>query len=81
VSWPFYLGSVAFFTLLVGVFLAVACSVLLGVYDNYLRYYQKAELQWTGRNSRFKRKRVPFFKLILLAFLISWLVVHFLIAP
>ena len=80
-SWPFYVSTVVFFTLLLGVFLAVAHSVLMGVRDNYLRYYQKANLQWTGSEARLKRGRTPFFKLILLAFLFAWLVVHFLISP
>jgi hypothetical protein len=72
---------VAFFVLLVGVFLAVAYSVAMGVLDNYRHYYQKSDLQWTGRNSRTKRTKVPFFKLLLLAFLIAWFLVHFLISP
>lgn len=80
-SWQFYVGTVAFFTLLVTVFLAVAYSILMGVYDNYRRYYQKADLQWTGTKSRFRRKKTPFFKLILLAFFLAWLIVNFLISP
>jgi hypothetical protein len=81
VSWSFYFGSIAFFTLLVGVFLAVAYSVLMGVGDNYRRYYQKADLQWTGTESLTKRKRPPVFKLMLLSFLIAWLIVQFVISP
>lgn len=80
-SWSFYVTSIAFFTLLLGVFLAVAYSVLMGIYDNYRRYYQKADLQWTGPDSRFEKKRTPLFKLIALAFLLAWLIVHFLVAP
>jgi hypothetical protein len=59
----------------------VAYSVLMGVYDNYRHYFQKAELQWTGQDSRVERKRVPIFKLVLFAFLLAWLIVHFLISP
>ena len=80
-SWQFYVGTVAFFTLLVAVFLAVAYSILMGVYDNYRRYYQKADLQWTGTESRFHKKRTPFFKMLFLAFFLAWLIVHFLISP
>ncbi len=78
-SWTLYVGAIGFFTVLVGVFLMVAYSVLLGVYDNYLRYYQKAELQWTGTGRRSVRKSVPFFRLILLAFLLAWFIVHFVV--
>ena len=56
-SWQFYLAALGFFTLLLGVFYAVAWSVLLGVYENYLRYYQKSELQWTGPKSRFQPRQ------------------------
>lgn len=81
VSWEIYFGSVAFFTLLLGVFLAVAYSVLKGIQENYRRYYQKADLQWTGSRGSSDRKRPPFFRLFCLAFLLAWLVVHFLIWP
>ena len=81
VSWTLYVGAIAFFTALTGVFLMVAYSVLLGVYDNYLRYYQKAELQWTGTERRSVSKNIPFFRLILLAFLLAWFLVHFVVMP
>jgi len=81
VSWALYFGCIGFFTLLFGVFLAVAYSVVLGVYENYLRYYQKAGLQWTGTGRRVDKKSVPFLKVILLAFLLAWFVVHFVIRP
>ena len=76
-----YLGSIAFFTVVLGVFYAIAWSVLLGVYENYQRYYQKAELQWTGSNSPVGRKRIKSGRLIFLAFLSAWIVVHFVVVP
>ena len=80
-AWGTYLGSIAFFTIVLGVFYAIAWSVLLGVYENYQRYYQKAELQWTGPNSQVGRKRIKPTRLIVLAFLSAWIVVHFVILP
>ncbi len=53
-SWAAYLGLIVFFTLVFTVFYSVAYSVLLGIQDNYRRYYQKAELQW--RQLREKKK-------------------------
>jgi hypothetical protein len=76
-----YLGMVAFLTLLLSVFYAVAYSVFLGIYENYLRYYQKAELQWTGTASRFPRKRIRISLLIPFAFLSAWIIVQFVIMP
>ena len=81
VTWTLYFGSIGFFTLLLGVFLAVAYSVLLGVRENYLRYYQKSELQWTGTGRSITQKRIPLFKVILSSFLLAWLIVHFIIMP
>ena len=81
VSWGMYLGSIAFFTVVLGVFYAIAWSVLLGIYENYQRYYQKADLQWTGSKSRVGRKRISFSRLIVLAFVTAWIVVHFIVFP
>lgn len=80
-SWTFYVGSVAFFSVVFGVFYAVAWSVLLGVYENYLRYYQKADLQWTGSDSRFPKPRVKLGWIILAGLMSAWVVVHFIILP
>lgn len=78
-SWSFYLLSLLFFTLLLGVFYAVAFSVLWGIRDNYRRFYQKADLQWTGPARR--PASPPFRWLIPLALLSAWLVVEFLVSP
>ena len=76
-----YLGSIAFFTVALGVFYAIAWSVLLGVYENYQRYYQKADLQWTGSNTQVGRRRIRLGPLLVTSFLTAWLVVHFVILP
>ena len=50
--------QLAFFTLVFAVFYAVAWAALLNIRDNYKRYYQKSELQWTGPQSRVRRSRL-----------------------
>ena len=56
-------------------FYAVAYSVVLGIRDNYLRYYQKAELQWTGP-SRESRAGIGFSWLLVVSFATAWVVVE-----
>ncbi len=70
--WPF-------FTLVFTVFYAFAFSAILGLRDNYRRYAQKAELQWTepGRRTRRGIPGWPWF--VLLAFLTSAAVVEMII--
>lgn len=80
-SWAFYLGAVVFFTLVFAVFYSVAYSVSLGIRDNYRRYYQKADLQWTGPRGAKAPLRMRAAWLLLLSFLTSWTVVHFIIQP
>lgn len=77
-SWELYVGGVAFFTVLLSVFLAVAWSALLQVRENYFRYFQKADLQWTGSGSRFPRFRLKLWKVVLAAFGCSWLLVDWI---
>jgi len=78
-SWTFYLISILFFTLVFLVFFVVAYSVMLGVQENYRRYYQKASLQWTGSGKLCPTMRYWwFFPLSLFS---AWGTVHFLIAP
>lgn len=48
----------ALFTVVFTVFYAVAWAALLNIRDNYRRYYQKSELQWTGPQSRVRRSRL-----------------------
>jgi hypothetical protein len=80
-SWGFYLGAIGFFTVVLGVFYAVAWSVLLQVIENYHRYYQKADLQWTGSKSRFPKHRIRLSVLVPGAVFSAWLLVHFVIMP
>ncbi len=66
----------ALFTVALAVFYALAWTALLNIRDNYRRYYQKADLQWTGPESRLRRSRLrPLW--VLLAALISAAIVVF----
>lgn len=80
-SWAFYLGLIVFFTIIFAVFYAIACSVLLGIRDNYLRYYQKAELQWTSPVPEQRNRAGPWKLLAPLSLVTAWIVVHFVIQP
>ncbi len=75
-TWGLYLGGLVFFTVLLGVFYAVAWSVILQIRENYLRYFQKADLQWTGSGSRFPRLRLPLGKIFAAAAVSSWVLVE-----
>lgn len=77
-TWELYLGGWVFFTVLFAVFLSVAWSVLLQVRENYYRYVQKADLQWTGNGSRFPRFRLPTWKLLAAAVLCAWALVEYI---
>lgn len=78
-SWTFYVGAVIFFTLLFSTFLAVAWSVFLQLRENYYRYLQRAELQWTGGESRFPRGRIRPLPVLLIGFLAAWCLVHWVL--
>ena len=80
-SWGLYLAAIAFFSVVFGVFYAVAWSVILQVLENYHRYYQKADLQWTGPDSRFPKRKIRLSLLLPAAVLSAWLVVQFVIQP
>lgn len=72
-----YWSGIAFFTVVFIVFLAIAYSVVLGVIENYYRYYQKADQQWTGPESRFRSLPVRVTWLVVVSFLMAWGLVHY----
>lgn len=78
-SSGWYWGGVLFFTIVFLVFLSIAYSVVLGIVENYYRYYQKADQQWTGRESRFQSLPVRVGWLLLVSFLTAWAVVHLVV--
>ncbi|MFQ5738983.1 MAG: hypothetical protein ACE5JX_08195 [Acidobacteriota bacterium] len=73
-------GLVIFFTLVFVVFYAIAYSVWLGVRDNYRRYAQKSELQWTGPpRQRLSLRSPSLLWLLTLSVLTAWMVVELFI--
>jgi hypothetical protein len=80
-SWGFYLGPIAFFTIVLTVFSAVTYSAILRIWDSYDRYYHKEQFQ--GELPGGKRKW-PISSLgwsIIVAAVIAWMVVEFVIKP
>jgi hypothetical protein len=72
---------IAFFTVVFLVFYAIAYSILRGLVDNYHRYAQKADLQWTGPRREQRRRNVSLIWLLVFSVVTAWLVVEFLILP
>jgi hypothetical protein len=80
VSWPSYLGLVAFFAVVFTVFYAVSVSVLSQVVENYKSYHLKAGRSWTGRGSwRVGPRRRRLLIVAALGLLTAWFVVRFVI--
>ncbi len=80
-SWVFYLGLIAFFTIVLTVFSAVTYSTILRIRDSYDRYYHSEELQGEvpGRKRKWPVSSLGW--LIILAAVIAWMVVEFVIKP
>ncbi len=80
-SWGFYLGLIAFFTIVLTVFSAVTYSTILRIRDSYDRYYHREQLQGEvpGRKRKWPVSSLGW--LIVLAAIIAWLVVEFVIKP
>ncbi len=80
-SWGFYLGLIAFFTLVFTVFLAVTYSAILRIWDSYDRYYHRGQLEGEVPD---RKRKWPVFSLgwlIILAAVTAWVVVEFVIKP
>jgi hypothetical protein len=77
----FQLIAIVFFTVLLAAFYAIAYSVVAGIFENYIRYYQKAELQWTGPSgTRHKKNRLlNIIILLAVSFVSAWLIVKFMV--
>jgi hypothetical protein len=79
--WGFYLGLIAFFTIVLTVFSVVTYSAILRIWDSYDRYYPTERLQGDapGRKRKFPVSSLGW--LIILAAAIAWMVVEFAIKP
>ncbi len=80
-SWGFYLGLIAFFTIVVTVFSAVTYSAILRIWDSYDRYYHRQQLEGEALSRKRKWPISSLGWLIVLAAVIAWLVVEFVIKP
>lgn len=56
----------------------VLWALFLGIRDNYFRYYQKADLQWTGPGNKPPRSRIRLTWLIFASLLSALLVSHWM---
>ncbi len=77
-EWKMYLSMIAFLTMMLSVFLIVACSALGNV---VLQFRQSREKRSPGVNSEPVSWRLPLFKAVPLAVLIAWMIVHFIVTP
>ncbi len=80
-SWGFYLGLIAFFTIVLTVFSAVTYSAILRIWDSYDRYYHREQLQGEVPSPKRKWPVSSLGWLIVLAAIIAWVVVEFVIKP
>jgi len=80
-SWGFYLGLIAFFTIVFTVFSAVTYSAILRIWDSHDRYYHREQLQGKVPNRKRKWPVSSLGGLIILAAVIAWVVVEFVIKP
>ena len=80
-SWGFYLGLIAFFTIVLTVFSAVTYSAILRIWDSYDRYHHREESpgEAAGRKRKWPVSSLGW--LIVLAAVIAWMVVEFVIKP
>lgn len=80
-SWEFYLGLIAFFTIVFTVFSAVTYSAILKIWDSHDRYYHREQLQGEAPNRKRKWPVSSPGGVIVLAAVIAWMVVEFVIKP
>ncbi len=80
-SWGFFLGLIAFFTIVLTVFSAVTYSTILRIRDSYDRYYHREELQGEVPDRKRKWPVSSLGWLIILAAVIAWVVVEIVIKP
>lgn len=58
---------------------SVLIALLYGLHENYRRYWQRAELQWTGPDSRaLKQRALPVRGILLVALISALLIAHLL---
>ncbi len=80
-SWGLYLGLIGFLTIVFTVFSAVTYSAILRIWDSHDRYYHREQLQGKVLDRKRKWPGSSLGWLIILAALIAWVVVEFVIKP
>ena len=80
-SWGFYLGLIVFLTIVFTVFSAVTYSAILRIWDSHDRYYHREQLQGEVPNRKRKWPVSRLVWLIILAAVVAWMVVEFVIKP
>ncbi len=80
-SWGIYLALIAFFTIVLTVFSTVTYSAILRIRDSYDRYYHREQLQGEVPDRKRKWPVSSLGWLIILAAIIAWVVVEFVIKP
>ena len=80
-SWAFYLALIAFFTIVFTVFSTVTYSAILRIWDSHDRYYHREQLQGEVSDRKRKWPVSSLGWLIVLAAIIAWVVVEFVINP
>ncbi len=80
-SWGFYLGLIAFFTIVFTIFSAVTYSAILKIWDSYDRYYHREESQGAAAGRKREWPVSSLGWLIILAAVIAWMVVELAIKP
>ena len=80
-SWVFYLGLIAFFTIVFTVLSAVTYSTILRIWDSHDRYYHREPFQGKVPDRKRKWPISSLGWLIILAAMIAWVVVEFVVKP
>jgi len=80
-SWGFYLGLIALFTIVFSVFSAVTYSAILRIWGSDDRYYHRQQLEGEALSRKRKWPISSLGWLIVLGAVIAWLVVEFVIKP
>ncbi len=80
-SWGFYLALIAFFTIVFTVLSAVTYSAILRIWNSHDRYYHREQFQGEVPDRKRKWPVSSLGWLVVLAAIIAWVVVEFVIKP
>ncbi len=75
-TWIRYWGLVVLVTFGFALFYALAFALVLGLRENFMRHWQRADLQWTGPGRKNSRRGLRLSWLLLLSFMTAWAAVE-----